>query len=275
MDASHKTEDDEPSLSVPADDLPLDARPGFRTLTLRDDRLDFAGFGDAAASCRRRRARLRLIDQGRFSVSELEWLGEAGAEIYTSDRAKRAVSDLVLVRRAAGRGCAWTALFQHGPIDGPGLEALRELGRSGFDLHTSNAAMPRDFADLAALAWDCGSGGGVFVYQHHGPLDSGLEPLAGRGAWIHLTNGSLASADDVAFAGVCAKAARARGTNVILHIETRIDPDWLPDLAAAGAFVLFKTPLSDYRSPLRPFEDAAAVLRLPPRSYYLFPDYVL
>ncbi|MDD8026285.1 MAG: hypothetical protein PHI34_07215 [Acidobacteriota bacterium] len=275
MEAAHKIDEGEPSLSVRADELPLDARPGFRTLTLRDDRLDFAGFGDEASSCRRRRARLRLIDLGRFSVSELEWLGEAGTDIYTSDRVKRAVSDLILIRRAAGRGCAWAVFFQHGPIDEPGLEALRELGRSGLDIQTSNAAMPRDFADLSTLAWDCGSGAAVFVYQHHGPLDPGLETLAGRGAWIHLTNGSLASADDVAFAGVCAKAARAHGANVILHVETRIDPDRLAELAAAGTFVLFKTPLSDYRSPLRPFEDAAARRRLPPRSYYLFPDYVL
>ena len=49
----------------------------------------------------------------------------------------------------------------------------------------------------------------------------------------------------------------------------------LPDLVAAGVILLFKTPPSDYRSPLRPFEEAAARRRLDPRSYYLFPDYVL
>jgi hypothetical protein len=273
MDEPHRTAAEGPAPC--AEDLPLDARPGLRTLTLRDDRLDFAGFGDAAASCRRRRARFRLIDQGRFSTSELEWLGEAGADIHTSDQVRRAVSDLVLVRRAAERGGGFTAFFQHGPIDEAGREALGELGLSGLDLHTSNAGAPRDLEVLTGLAWNCRDGGSSFVYQHHGPLAAGLEPLAGQGAWLHLTNDSLGSDTDVAFVGQCARAARARGAEVILHIETSIDPAWLPDLAAAGTRLFFKTPRSDYRSPLRPFEVAAAGLHLPPRSYYLFPDYVL
>lgn len=262
-------------LPLRADDLPLDARPGPRTLTLRDDRLDFACFGDAAASCRRRRARLRLIDQGRFSVSELEWLGEAGTDIYTSDRIRRAVSDLALIRKAAGRGNAWLALFQHGPIDDAARADLGELGRSGLDLHGSNAETSRDFDVLAELAGDCRAGGAQLVYQHHGRPAEGLEAPAGRGAWIHLTGAGLADEADVALAGRCSRAGRSRGAGLILHIETRIDPAWLSDLRDAGVFLLFKTPRSDYRSPLRPFEDAAAGLDLPPRAYYLFPDYVL
>ncbi len=280
MDESPQPDAGRPSLSadgpsVETDDLPLDARPGPRTLTLRDDRLDFAGFSDAAASCRRRKARLRLIDQGRFSISELEWLGEAGADIYSSDRVRRSVSDLVLVRRAAHRGGAWAAIFQHGPIDVAVRADLGELGRSGLDLHSSNVERPRDFDVLAELAWDCRDGGALFVYQHHGRPVEGLEAAAGRGAWIHMTSAGLDSETDIALAGRCGRAARSHGAGLILHIETRIDPAWLPDLKAAGVILLFKTPRSDYRSLLRPFEEAAAEIDLPPRSYYLFPDYVL
>lgn len=262
-------------LPLQADDLPLDARPGRRTLTLRDDRLDFPCFGDAAASCRRRRARLRLIDQGRFSISELEWLGEAGADVYMSDRIRRSVSDLALVRKAARRGGAWVALFQHGPIDDAARAELGELGRSGIDLHSSNVERARDFGVLAELAGDCRDGGASFVYQHHGAPAEGLETLAGRGAWIHLTGAGLAGEADVALAALIASASRSRGAGLILHIETRLDPAWLADLRDTGALLLFKTPRSDYRSPLRPFEDASAELELPLRSYYLFPDYVL
>ena len=61
--------------------LPLDPTSPDRTLTLRDDRLDFPGLLDTAAACRRGGARLRLVDQGRLPVSELEWLGEAGAAV--------------------------------------------------------------------------------------------------------------------------------------------------------------------------------------------------
>lgn len=261
--------------AVPAEDLPLDSRPGYRTLTLRDDRLDFPGFVDAAASCRRRRARFRLIDQGRFSTSELEWLAEAGTGLYTSDKAGRAVADLVLVRKAGARGRALTALFQHGPLNEAALTALREIGRAGVDIHLSNLDGPRDWSSLADLAWDCVDASSVFAYQHHGPPAPELEALAGRGAWIHVSSRSLASFSEAGLLAACALSARARGGNVVLHVETPPDPVLLSELAAAGAFLLFRTPRSDYRSPLRPFEEAAALRRLPDRAYYLFPEHVL
>jgi hypothetical protein len=275
MADSIRPDAESPSSSAFASDLPLDARPGYRTLTLRDDRLDFPGFADAAASCRRRRARLRLVDQGRFSSSELEWLAEAGTDLYTSDKAGRGPADLVLVRKSGARGNARTAFFQHGPIDDPILTGLREVGRAGVDIHLSNLAGPRDLDLLADLAWDCVGAGSVFAYQHHGPLAAGLEALAGRGAWIHVSTRSFASAPDAELLGACARAARARGGNVVLHIETHPDPVLLADTAASGAFLVFTTPVSDYRSPLRSFEDAAARRRLPDRAYYLFLEHVL
>ena len=275
MADSIRPEAESPSPSVFTSDLPLDARPGYRTLTLRDDGLDFPGFADAAASCRSRRARLRLIDQGRFSPSELEWLAEAGADIYTSDKAGRTVAELVLIRKAGARGSARTAFFQHGPLDDMILSGLREIGRAGVDIHLSSSAGPRDLGLLADLAWDCVDAGSTFVYQHHGLLVAERAALSIRGAWIHVSSRSLASAADAELLGVCARAARARGGSVVLHIETRPNPLVLSDLVASGAFLLFKTEISDYRSPLRPFEDAAARRRLPDRAYYLFPDHVL
>lgn len=281
MDESSRPGAESPSPSVSngeavlASDLPLDARPGCRTLTLRDDRLDFPGFADAAASCRRRRARFRLIDQGRFSTSELEWLAETGTDLYTSDKTGRTVADLVLVRKAGSRGKAVTALFQHGPLVETALTALREIGRAGVDIHLSNLDGPRDWDPLADLAWDCAEAGSVFAYQHHGPPAPELEALAGRGAWIHVSSRSLASPSEAGLLAACALAARARGGNVVLHVETPADPALLSDLAAAGAFLLFRTPRSDYRSSLRPFEEAAARRRLPDRAYYLFSEHVL
>ena len=54
--------------------LPLDPTSPDRTITVRDDRLEFPALLDAAAACRREGARLRLVDQGRLSVSELRTL---------------------------------------------------------------------------------------------------------------------------------------------------------------------------------------------------------
>lgn len=282
MDVFSQSSAEPPDLSVRASELPLDPRSHGRTLTLRDDRLDFVSFGDAAASCRARRARLRLIDQGRFDVRELEWLGKAGADIYTSDRAGRELSDLLLVRAATRRRHVILAHFHHGPLDAGetpaalSFAALREMGRSGIDIHISNGAVRRDPAVLAEGAGECAKGGAVFVYYHHGALDPALENLARQGAWVHLLNTSVSSEDDVRFLSDCVRAARAVKSNFVLHIESAPNPVLLADIAASGAILLFKTPLSDYRSPLRPFEEAARRRRpAPPRSYFLFTDYLL
>jgi hypothetical protein len=262
-------------------DLPLDPTSPERTVTLRDDRLDFPGLMDAAASCRRRGARLRIIDQGGLPVSELEWLGEAGADVYSSDKARVDGAELVLIGKATRRGGASTVFFHHGPFADPAAadslayDTLRELGRSGIDLHVSDKVLPRDAAQLGELAYDCGRGGAAFVLYHHGPLEAWHEELAAQGVWIHLSSREAAVGDGVRVIADCARAARRARTGLILHVESTIDPQALSDIVAAGTILLFKTPPSDYRSPLRPFEDAAKAVRLDPRAYYLFTDFVL
>jgi hypothetical protein len=279
MYGTHSKDPESARLSV--SDLPLDPTSPERTLTLRDDRLDFPGLMDAAASCRRHGARLRLVDEGRLSVSELEWLGEAGADVYSSDKARADGAGLVLIRKATRRGGAAAVFFHHGPFAGGptavGLayETLRELGRSGIDLHVSDKVHPRDAAQLGELAYDCGRGGAAFVFYHHGPLEARHEELAAQGVWIHLSNREAAGGDAVRAIADCARAARRARTGLVFHVEIPIDPELLSDIIAAGAVILFKTPPSDYRSPLRPFEDAAKAVRLDPRAYYLFTDYVL
>ncbi len=267
----------DPSVS----NLPLDPTSPERTVTLRDDRLDFPGLMDAAAACRRRRAHLRLVDEGGLSVSELEWLGQAGADVYSSDKARRDAAGLVLVRKATRRGRALTVFFHHGPFadpaeaDGPAYGTLRELGRCGIDLHVSDKVHPRDAASIGELAYDCSRGGAACVLYHHGPLEARHEELAAQGVWIHLSSREDPVEDNVRVIADCAAAARRAGTGLVLHIENPIDPRTLADFVAAGAVLLFKTPPSDYRSPRRPFEDAAKAVRLDPRAYYLFTDFVL
>ncbi len=281
MDTARSSPPDPSGLRVPASELPLDPASPERTLTLRDDRFDFASFGDAVRSCRARGARLRLIDEGRLAVRELEWLGEAGADIYTSDRAKRDAGSLVLIRKAGRKGRARMAYFQQGAPAGAGgpqassLEDLREMIGSGIDLHVSNRTAPSDPAVLAGLAGDGSKSGAVLVHYHHGPLVPGLEILTRQGAWIHVSMDMVKTDDDVRFFCDRVREARRAGMNFILHVESRPDPSRLADLAASGTAIFFKTPPSDYRSPLRPFEEQARTRKLDPRSYYLFPDHLL
>jgi hypothetical protein len=261
--------------------LPLDPTSPDRTLTVRDDRLDFPGLMDAASACRRAYARLRIVDQGRLPVSELEWLGEAGASIYSSDKARIDGAELVLIRKAARRGGSVTAYFQNGPFADAAAagvlayDTLRELGRSGLDLHVSDKVHPRDAGRLAELAYDCRRGDAAFVLYHHGPIDAGHAELAAQGIWIHVSSREGAAAESAAALADCARAARRARTGLVFHIENTVDPQTLADLSAAGAILLFKTPPSDYRSPLRAYEDAARTVRLDFRAFYLFTDAVL
>ena len=174
-----------------------------------------------------------------------------------------------------------TAYFHDGPFadtaapGGLAYETLRELGRSGLDLHVSDKVHPRDAARLAELAYDCSRGSAAFVLYHHAPIEAGHAELAAQGVWIHVSSRDIALPEGVPALADCARAARRARTGLVLHIENPIDPQALADLSAAGAVLLFKTPPSDYRSPLRLFEDAAAAVRLDPRAFYLFTDAVL
>jgi hypothetical protein len=250
-------------------------------LVIRDDRAPFPVLRDMAKARRGTAAPLKVIDTGALPVPELEWLGRAGAEIYSSDVAKRSVRELVLVATAAGRGGARIAHFHHGPFaDGEDaallpFDDLLELGRSGVDLYVSDAKGPRDFAALDALAYACEKGGATFAYYHNGPLAPGLEDLARRGAWIHISGRRLGGDEDARLVADCAHAARATGAGLMLHADTALDPQLAADLMEAGVHIVFLTPPSDYRSPLRPLEERARRLPPTPRASYLFSAFML
>ncbi|MGB7296528.1 MAG: hypothetical protein WBC70_13150, partial [Candidatus Aminicenantales bacterium] len=177
-------------------DLPGRAEQGLE-ITTRDDQDSFASFLDASRTSRRNGGRLRLIDTGRFNVFELEWLAEAGADIYTSDAARPKRAELDLLAKAGARGSAVIAYFHHGELTGDAADVssswtfLKEIGRSGIDLHLSSREKPRDFVELAGLAEACRRAGTRVVYYHHGPFEPGLGALARAGGWIHLSAESL------------------------------------------------------------------------------------
>jgi len=248
---------------------------------VRDDQSDFPTLLDAVKACRGAGRRFQLIDSGKLSLSELEWLGEAGANFYTSDRARPDGRDLVLMTAATRRGSAVTAYFHHGPFEpeekekAVSIAILEELGQGGLYIYTSNGRIPRDFPVLEELATACVRGGGRLALYHHGPLAPALETLARRGAWIHIADQSLHREDDAAFICDCARLARERGGGVLFHIEHPLALAWLEQIFEAGARVIFYTPPSDYRSPQRPFERRAERLFIDSRAFYIYPRFML
>jgi hypothetical protein len=263
-------EQDAPIIS----DLLIRAEQGLE-ITTRDDQDEFTVFLDTAKISRRNGGRLRLVDSGRFTVFELEWLAEAGADVYTADEARPNRAELDLLAQACARGDAVIAYFHRGPLsegeaDIPSSWAfLKEISRSGVDVHLSNRERPRDLAGLAGLADNCRKAGTRLVYYHHGRVESGLAGLARDGAWIHLSNETLGDTESPSLLEDVAREASAAGTGVVLHLERGLPVETLRDLLKAGAFLLFKTPPSDRRSRSRAAEDRARKKKLDRRSYYL------
>ncbi|MDH4272946.1 MAG: hypothetical protein OEW18_13320 [Candidatus Aminicenantes bacterium] len=263
-------EKDAPKIS----DLLIRAEEGLE-ITTRDDQDEFTSFLDAAKISRRNGGRLRLVDSGRFNVFELEWLAEAGVDIFTSDDVRPNRTELDLLAQACGRGEAIIAYFHRGTLsegeaDVPSSWAfLEEIGRSGVDVHLSNRERPRDLAGLTGLADANRKAGTRLVYYHHGRSESGLAALARAGAWIHLSDETLGDAEGVSLLDDLAHEASAAGTGVVLHLERGLPVETVGDLLRAGAFLLFKTPPSDRRSRSRAAEEQARKKKLDRRSYYL------
>jgi hypothetical protein len=269
-----------PSAEEKTYDLLSRAEQGLE-ITTRDDQQEFVSLLDAAKVARRRGGRVRLVDSGRFGAFELEWLAEAGADLYTSDEARPNKVELGLVARASARGGSVLAYFHHGVLAGdtgdtpasPGF--LSDLGRDGVDIHLSDRERARDLAGLAGIAYVCRKAGSRFVYYHHGLPEAGLADLGRSGAWIHLSDQNLKAGGGGALVADIAAEAAASGSGLVIHLQKGLAAERVRELLKAGAFVLFRTPPADLRSPLRALEKQARRRRPDRRSFYLYPDFLL
>jgi len=249
-------------------------------ITVRDDQQESASILDAAVTARKKGGRLRLIDTGRFSAFDLEWLAEAGADLYTSDEARPNALELGLLAKACARGKSIIAYFHHGKLtrdsgEGPTSPGfLAAAGRDGIDIHLSNRERARDLADLAETAHACRKGGGRLVYYHHGPFEPGLEALAQSGGWLHFSDADLPADAALPLLADIASEAAASGSGLVIHLEKGLTVDILRGLLSKGAFAVFKTPPASRRSPLGALEREARKKPLDRRSYYLYADFL-
>jgi hypothetical protein len=182
---------------------------------------------------------------------------------------------------AAKKGGAIAAYFHHAAFELEAKEksvpfaSLQEMGRSGLYLYASNSRFEREFPKLEELAYACAKGGSLFVYYHHGRLEPALESLCREGVWIHVSGRSLQKEEDAVFLCDCIRVAGTARANVVLHVESPINLNWLEDIFRAGAVVMMNLPPSDYRSPQRPFELWAKRQKLDFRAYYFFSEFMV
>jgi hypothetical protein len=248
-----------------------------QNITIRDDQYDFPTILDAVRQFREKRYRFRLIDTGRFDPFELEWITSYGADIYTSDESRSNVLELDIIGAAARRGKALVAFLINGELESEGGNALSasdllNVGRSGIYIHLTNRQQERDIPSISRLAYNCTKSGSWLVYYHHGPLETPLLELGKNGAWIHITDQSLKGEEDRTLIRDIVLSAQKAGSNMVLHWENGGELSVLDDIVKAGAVVLFKSPLFDYKSPLKDLEKGIRRKRLDYRAYYLHPS---
>lgn len=247
-------------------------------ITLRDDLYDFSVLLDSVKVARQRGIRFRLIDTGKLDRFQLEWLAEAGADLYTSDESRTDAQELELVNKACRKGKAICAYINNGPLEAEegsesiSYSSLQDLGRDGIYIHLTNRQNERDSLQLNELAFACQRGGSWLVYYHFGSLEFSLEELARNGAWIHTSEQIFKEAEDKNLIVDNLKAAISAGLRYVLHVEKGLDISLLDDLMSAGAFIFFKFPLFDRKSPFWALEKKARRKKPDFRAYYLYPN---
>jgi hypothetical protein len=248
-----------------------------QNITVRDDQYDFSTILDAVRRFQDSRYRFRLIDTGRFDPSELEWITSHGADLYSSDESRSSVLEIDLISAAARKGNAMVAFLINGELEVEGEKVLSyadllNVGRSGAFLHLTNRQQERDLLKISRLAYSCLKSGSWLVYYHHGPLEAPLLELGRNGAWIHITDLSLKGEEDRTMIRDIIFSAQQAGSNLVLHWDNGNQFSVLNDIVKAGAVVLFKSPLFDYKSPLKDLEKGIKRKRLDFRAYYLYPS---
>ncbi|MGB2763463.1 MAG: hypothetical protein WBC02_05565 [Candidatus Aminicenantaceae bacterium] len=249
-------------------------------ITVRDDQYEFPSLLDSVKICRQKGFRFRLIDSGNLDRFQLEWLAGAGADVYTSDEVRKNLSEFDLVNRACKKGGAIFGYFFHGSFepdeeqDSISFFDLLEMGRTGIYLYCTNRVREREIAQLNELAYACKKGGGWLVYYHNGTLEHSFEELGRNGAWIHITDLSIRESENAALVLDELKFLLSVGLNLVLHLENEMDFSLLRDVIRAGALVLFKSSLFDYKSPFRELEKEVKRKNLDFRAYYLYPTFL-
>ena len=245
-------------------------------IVLRDDQEEFITIRDAARICRKKGKSFRMIDTGISDRAHLEWIIEAGADLYTSDKVGREFQELDFLCRTARKAKRHVALFlenvpQEEKSENTYLPSeLFLLGENGITIHVSNKKNKFPIDLLEELAFRCRQGGSWLVYYHHGSLDPCLISIGEKGSWIHISENDLDKDENALLIHDIIQAARSNGSNLILHLEKDLPYVLLKEILETGAVILFKIPPIDYRSPLRKLENMAKRQHLDPRVYYLY-----
>ncbi len=259
----------------------VDNISGKMDLTFRDDQHDYAWLLDVLRMRKPRGNRFRLVDSGVLEGHQIETMVGMGADLYTSDRARKDILELESILMTAKSGGTIVASLLQNEIvseEEPGfipLASLANLGRQGLFFHVSNRERDRKLADLSQIAVQCRKGSSRLIYYHHGLMTPEFVGLAKEGIWIHVSNKSIQSEDDLFLFLDMTAAARLSGANCVLYVEKEMSLSSLREVVKSPAIVLFKTAPVDFKSPFKPLADEAMKKHLDFRAFYLYSTFLL
>lgn len=246
-----------------------------KVVHVRDDQYEFPWLLDSARISRKKGHRFGVIDTGKLDCLQLEWLAEAGADIYTSNEARPKPEELELLSRTVKKGKAIMVFFHHGALETEEREnlasfgLLKKIGRNGVYIHLSNREREHNFSVLHELAFACRDGGSWVVYYHHGGFVPQVLDLARKGIWVHLSDKGLQSEEEQSLFTEAIKTHHGRRLRFVLHVEKGLTKSFLKAALRAGAIVLPKGSITSRRSPLLALENKARKAKLDSKAYYL------
>jgi hypothetical protein len=256
-------------------------------ITIRDDQFEFFLLMEAMKKNVKNGGHFRLIDSGTLDQDQLEWLLETRADFYTSNDKGRDTCELERLSLICRKNRARLACFIHpaaaeepqktsesedessaAPLD------YQRLALTGAHLYFSNGEKGWDFSELIRVAEACRKGGTRLAYFHKGEFSQELLELAGGGAWIHVTQAVMNEEVRFELADTAA-AALKQGGGLIIHLQKKPDFNLLEEIFQAGAYIRFEFALIDYRSPLKPIEQAAKKRQPPDYVFYLQSNFLI
>lgn len=250
------------SLEIQLSRLPKNGR-----LILRDDLDDLPVLSDLLEKATYRKIRIALLDTGRYSPEELEWLGEFPFSFYTSDSSRpdfQVLSHINLALKPLGCGLFY---FLQGELkEDSGLWNNIDLFQA---IYISGREKDRPFELLARLAEEVSRSRSTLVYYHHKKPEENLAQVCLKNCWLHISNKNFEEDAEIMILDLL-KEIRKHGGRPVIHVDRGQSYHFLRRLAEAGAFLEFNLPPLEPGSKVFALAGSWQKKKLPERAYYLY-----
>lgn len=248
-------------------ELQLERQEKKSRLILRDDLFGLSVLKDLLEKAAARRIRVALLDSGRLSPEELEWLGEFPFSFYSSDTSRpdfQILSQISLGLKL--RGCS---LFYF--LEGDLGEDSRLLDNAGLfeAIYVSGREKERPLEILIRLAEEASRSRTTLVYYHHKKPEENLARVCLKNCWLHVSNKRLEEDAEIMMLDLM-KEIKKKGGRLVVHVERGQSYQFLKRLAECGVFLVFNLPPLEPASRLFYLAESWQKKKLPEKAYYLY-----